>query len=448
MLDRVATFISQYLSCTEQQSTVLALWALHTYCYSAFSTAPYLNIRSPEHESGKTTCLQVLSTLCHEPWLVSGIKVPLLARKIANDRPTVLLDDWETSFRSVDRQAITGALLGGSHNQHSYAVAENTGRGPEVRTLNLLCPKAFSSAEPLPPALARRAVPILLKRAKPSDPIQPFRSATAEEKALPLSKWMKSWAEKNLDNLASAQLHSAPGRTLQGLSPHQQDACDAFLLIAQRIGGAWPQEAAEALRHILKAHTDQRESATIELLSDARDCFAHHGNPEWLATADMLEWLHSLDHRLWAAWKKNKPMTGYALADLLYPHDIRPRLKRTSSKTGARGYSRTEFAEAWERYLTEPPEPAIPPEPPPKPDQTEQEPTIQKSDKSLTSKSSNKSIPSTRKKPSRSAKSGSSNRPGSQISRSPDHPISRFFNVHAAGNTRTLWSTLFRRTAQ
>src|SRR5205823_11509030 len=148
MLDDVCSFIGHYLSCTEEQRIILALWVLHTHCYTAFENLPYLNIRSPEHESGKTTCLQILNLLCAKPWFVTGANASVLIRKITEDRPTLLLDDWEVTFRSEDRQSITGFLISGSKNIPSYAVPE---RDRGIDNANVCCPKAFAGATPLPP---------------------------------------------------------------------------------------------------------------------------------------------------------------------------------------------------------------------------------------------------------------------------------------------------------
>src|SRR5436853_50685 len=59
-LEDLESFISKYLICSADQLTLLALWILHTYCYDRFRVTPYLEIRSRESESGKSTCLKIL----------------------------------------------------------------------------------------------------------------------------------------------------------------------------------------------------------------------------------------------------------------------------------------------------------------------------------------------------------------------------------------------------
>ncbi len=65
ILEDISALIRQYLFCSEDQLTVLTLWVVHTYGFEYFPVTPYLNIFSPENQSGKTVCMQLLHLLCH-----------------------------------------------------------------------------------------------------------------------------------------------------------------------------------------------------------------------------------------------------------------------------------------------------------------------------------------------------------------------------------------------
>jgi hypothetical protein len=351
MLDRVCEFIGQYLSCTDHQRTILALWILHTYCCASFQNTPYLDIRSPERESGKTICLQVLNLLCARPWMVTNASASVLTRKIAADRPTVLLDDWDTSFRSVDRQSVTALLLSTSRNSASFIHSKITGQAPHLQPDDLFCPKAFAGNAPLPPALARRSIPLVLKRAKSGEKLEPFRRILAEFKTVPpLVQSMKTWAEKNGHDVKVDQLGYARGRSMPGLSPHQQDCAGALLSLAARIQGDWPEKIWNALFCVFKASRHEHEGIGVQLLSDIRDAFAGCRNPDQLSTKDLLAFLHGLDHRPWNSWNR-KAMTPHALANVLHDFGVVPCTHWITSRSGARGYKRKDLADAWKRYL-------------------------------------------------------------------------------------------------
>ncbi|HXB22890.1 MAG TPA: hypothetical protein VNV88_15995 [Candidatus Solibacter sp.] len=53
MLNEIVSFLRRYLVCDDHQLTLLALWSLHTWCYSCFPTTPYLDVHSPEPQSGR-----------------------------------------------------------------------------------------------------------------------------------------------------------------------------------------------------------------------------------------------------------------------------------------------------------------------------------------------------------------------------------------------------------
>jgi hypothetical protein len=73
VLDQVASFLRKYLVCDDHQLTILALWVASTRFNQTFSTAAYLDIRSPEPCSGKTTCLNLLDCLCYTRTFLTGL---------------------------------------------------------------------------------------------------------------------------------------------------------------------------------------------------------------------------------------------------------------------------------------------------------------------------------------------------------------------------------------
>ena len=78
LLDAVAAFFREYLVCDDH---LLTLWAACTRFQQVFTTAPYLDIRSVEPCSGKTTCLNLLDVLCYNNAFLTGVPAaPLIER--------------------------------------------------------------------------------------------------------------------------------------------------------------------------------------------------------------------------------------------------------------------------------------------------------------------------------------------------------------------------------
>ena len=173
ILGDLETLISKHLVCTEAQRTVLALWVLHTYACSNVPLTPYLNIYSPVEESGKTTCLAILRALCAQPWWAGGTSPSAFKRKLAAEATTVLLDNWQTLFRASDKHLMTGFLLNGCDFVPGLCAHLERLEKHKVEVCRF-SPKAFAGSESLPPALARRSIPMVLQRRKPAEKVIPI----------------------------------------------------------------------------------------------------------------------------------------------------------------------------------------------------------------------------------------------------------------------------------
>ncbi len=346
MMNQLEDFISEFLVCSDSQRAILALWILHTYCYQVSLSTPYLNIYSCVEQSGKSVCLAVLRGLCANPWWASGIPVSTLTRKTVADRPTVLLDNWHTTFRGNDKHQITGFLLNGCQDFQSFTLLEKG----SAREVNLYCPKAFAGMTSLPPSLAQRCIPIALQRLKPHQEVTPVFITLAKQTTQPYTSWMQNWTRDHLEAIRKNTIGCCYRKSLPSLSPHQQDYAQTLLGLAETISGQWPQKVRAALLEILKEEQD-REASSVQLLSDVRDAFAHHQNSGRIFTHELLEYLHSLDHRTWHEWNKGQPMTAHSLSSLLRKHfNIYSRSQRRD-KQKRRGYQQSDFTDAWQRYL-------------------------------------------------------------------------------------------------
>jgi hypothetical protein len=350
--------IHDYLVCSDHQGVVLALWVLHTYTCRASYLTPYLNIWSPIEESGKSTCMIILRSLCAQPWWAAGVSPSVFKRQLMAGNSTILLDNWHTIFRGSDKQQLTGLLLNGCDMARDFGALQPNAQG-EYSPVNLetFCPKAFAGLESLPPSLARRSIPIVLQRRKPHERVKAAIHLLTPYSTRKLTSWMQSWAQDQarIDQISNIfEEYGSEKHTLPGFTPHQQDCSRVLIAIADVVGGHWPQKVRAALQEIFRQQ-HEREATPLHLLSDIRDAFAHHGNPERIFTAEVLAYLHSLDHRTWYEWNKNgDPMTAHALSRLLRKSfNIYSRSQRRGEKK-LRGYQQSDFLETWERYLPAP----------------------------------------------------------------------------------------------
>src|SRR5205807_4001893 len=133
--EALESFISSFLLCDDHQLTILALWIANTWCFSRFHTIPYLDIRSPESQCGKSLCLKLLELLACEPALVTAADPSTLLHRLLDKRSlsefrkniaeikkniensnyprfpmTFLIDDCHHSFGPSERQPIVALL--------------------------------------------------------------------------------------------------------------------------------------------------------------------------------------------------------------------------------------------------------------------------------------------------------------------------------------------------
>src|SRR5205807_2541176 len=148
---------------------------------------------SPDKQSGKSVCLQLLNLLACKTWMPSGIGKSRIMSEIAKSQPVLLLDDWHTLFGSSDAQPIIGFLNAGSTGGLRHVFRPGNERpgdddSPSVASPIIYCPKAFAGLGDLPSSLADRCIPIALQRKKPDERVLPFWLDVALMQAAPLVK--------------------------------------------------------------------------------------------------------------------------------------------------------------------------------------------------------------------------------------------------------------------
>ncbi|HEY6348084.1 MAG TPA: DUF3631 domain-containing protein, partial [Candidatus Angelobacter sp.] len=354
MLDSITRFLRRHLTCEDYQYTLLALGIVHTWCAQHFPATPYLHVRSAEPQSAKTLCLQLLSALCHSPWIATGAHSrSIMDNLLTSDRrvqpgqplasappPTILLDDCHHTFAPSERQPLLALLNSGSHAGCNYLDG--------LSRYSVFGPKVFAGNSPLPRSLASRCIPIALRRKKPLDEVARFNPQAAIT-AAGLARSLQSWAAANSAALARLG-HQTPPRVPAGLSARQQDCAEPLLHIADLIGAAWPERVRAAIVAAFKLADD---SLALELLADIRAIFYIKEDPSYLSSHDLLAALSTLDHRPWAAWCTR---SGRRLASLLHPVGVTSRSLHKGCAPSFKGYLRDAFLDPWERYL--PPVPA------------------------------------------------------------------------------------------
>lgn len=99
-LSAVREAIQRFVVLGEHEAVAVSLFVFHTWAFAAAPATPYLLVVSPEKRSGKSRLLEVLELLVARPWRVAGASEPAMFRKIAQQQPTLLLDEIDAIFGS------------------------------------------------------------------------------------------------------------------------------------------------------------------------------------------------------------------------------------------------------------------------------------------------------------------------------------------------------------
>lgn len=207
LLDDMAAFVRKYVAFARLwQLYAVVLWVLHTWCHDAFDVSPILAITSPEKRSGKTRLLDALALLVAKPWRCVTPSEAVTFRKIAADKPTMLLDEFDCVFnlRSANHEGLRALLNAG--NQSGTTVPRCVGENSKlkIQEFNVYCPKALAGIGDLPDTVADRSIPIRLARRKPTEQVAKFRRREAEMIAAPLRDRLEAWAFDAAPSLENA----------------------------------------------------------------------------------------------------------------------------------------------------------------------------------------------------------------------------------------------------
>jgi Protein of unknown function (DUF3631) len=336
LLDDIVAAITQHVIMPDGAAETVAMWALHTYCFDCFMHSPRLAATSPEKGCGKTTLLDVLFKLVSRPLPTSNATTAAVFRMVEQNSPTLLIDEADTFLKENDE--LRGILNSG--HRKGGAVIRTVGDDHEPRQFSTWAPAAIAMIGRLPDTLEDRSVKIALRRRKPSERVESFRSDRADHLTV-LSRKAKRWA---IDN--EARLKAADPDT-GSLQNRAADNWRPLLAIADAAGGKWPARARTVMETAAAAHSEQ--SARAQLLIDIKAAFDQK-TTDRLSSEDLTACLVAMEDRPWSDWKNSKPLTKAQLARLLKPFDIVSDSVRISTDRTLKGYYLRQFDDAFERY--------------------------------------------------------------------------------------------------
>jgi hypothetical protein len=285
----------------------------------------------------------------------------VLYRKIQQDRPTLLLDEYDAIFGNGREHEPLRALLNAGNEADTIVPRCGGANRDKLEEFSVWCPKALAGLGRLPDTIEDRAIPIQLSRKAPGEHAERARRGAIREAAEPLRARLEEWAATS-----TASLRGARPTIPEELDDRAQDGWEPLLAIADLADSDWSSCARRAALTLSAGEQREDDAVGVRLLIAIHGVFEDEGDR--IFTRRLIEALGADDEAPWSDWwdpAVNAPARGAArrLATLLRDFDIRSQSVRVGSET-ARGYKAEQFEDAFCRYLPLPEKPIHPPLPP------------------------------------------------------------------------------------
>ncbi len=346
LLATISATFKRFVVIGKAEALAVTMWVALTYVFDSFDICPILTFSSPLPGCGKTTSLEVLTTLVPRPLPTSNLSSSVVYRGIEKYRPVLLLDEAD-SFMTEDAESLRGIIDSG-HRRSTAVVLRNekVGDSIEPKAFSTWTPKAVAAIGDLPSTIRARSVIIEMRRRTKGEKVERLRFDRLIAEMEPLRRKLARWAQDSKAVLAQADPVLPDGID----SDRAADNWRVLCAIADNAGGPWPADARKAALELCRVKDTDNPADSVQLLSDIRNIFAKRPETE-IASADLVTCLVAIEGGLWSEFGKHrKPITARQLAQLLRPFGVTPDSVRFGSST-LKGYKLAQFSDVFSRYV-------------------------------------------------------------------------------------------------
>ncbi len=343
LLTDLATTIRRFIICQDETADAAALWCAMAWFMDVVQIAPIAIITAPEKRCGKSQLLFLLGRLVPRPLAASNITPAALFRAVDAWKPTLLIDEADAFMR--DNEELRG-LLNCGHTRDSAYIVRVVGDDHTPKRFNVWGAKALAGIGHLADTIMDRAIVLELRRKLPHEEV--LRLRYAEPRLFDdLASKLARFAIDYRDELRKSRPSLPPA-----LNDRAQDNWEPLLAIADVAGDRWPDRARRAA---LKLSGSESDGGTVgnELLADIKEIFetrlVHR-----IKTADLIEALCEDEEKSWATYNRGKRISPRQVASRLKEYGIASKNIRTDTYGISKGFERSQFEEAFSRYLVDP----------------------------------------------------------------------------------------------
>jgi hypothetical protein len=345
LIVEISRYFAAHAVLPEHGAILLALWAIHTHCYSIWRYTPRLHITAATKRAGKSRVLRLLKLIVAKPLASENITPAAVFRSAAAVHPTLLIDEADVSLK--DNFELV-SILNGGHEQGGAAV-RTVGEDHEPRQFDTFAPAAIAGIGRLPGTLGDRSIQLQMRRALRSErpaKITAETEGTAERLLGQIARWTADHRQELI--AAKPDMGDLVNRIEDNWTP-------PFAIAA--VAGSDLLAAARSAMAALTPDDDDADSLGERLLHDIREVFdawisEHPGTTEHeMTSAEIVKRLHDMEGRPWAEMpgRNPRPLTTNVLARLLRPFGVYPTMIGPEQNR-RKGYRLLAFTDAFAHH--------------------------------------------------------------------------------------------------
>lgn len=336
--------IDQTIVTGEDEKITMTFFIMASWFPESFDYYPYLNITSPTAGSGKSTCLEVIGAMAHNPLMASNATPPAIFRALARQWTTLLLDEAENF--ALDRGGDLVAILNSGHKAATANVIRCKEENGDYESKTFFT-GGFKVIAGLPSnminTLRTRSIEIIMQTKLRSQQIT--RVSKLDPAKIEDTKTRLANLRDSREVTEQLVLVEAP----DVFDNRKKDKWEALFLIAELTGS--PEK--EALIEAAKRLEDEMEELDvgIQILADIKQVLDEL-NTQRIPSDHLHKKVLELRHGEWKKYDYGRGLSKNELQKRIRTFGVRTERFKYGGKS-VTGYLSSQFHDSWNRYLPE-----------------------------------------------------------------------------------------------
>ena len=259
LLSEILAKVREYVVLSPSGALAVALYTMLTYIVDELAICPMLLLQSAVKRSGKTTLLGLLLRICYRALGAASISPAALYRVVDCLKPTLLLDEVDTTLaQKTDTSEALRGLLNAGNDRTSSRVLRCVGEEKEVVSYDAFGAKVLAGIGHIPDTMEDRSVVVELLRKLESEKVRRFSVLDDQREFKEIRRKLLRWA-----NDYGKTVGAARPEVPYGLNDRAADNWSPLLAIADLAGAEWGKRARTASVELISQGRGRRAGLTI-----------------------------------------------------------------------------------------------------------------------------------------------------------------------------------------